>query len=317
MTLRFNYLPYRRKFKNPLATAHGSWEFREGIVVRLEDQDGQIGFGEIAPVPWFGSETFDEAHGWCREQGAELTHTKCPVNLPCCDFALTSALHQLRGVGVQKTFAVAALLRPLDRIQDYQSRGYGSFKAKVGVNGFTAEVERLEGWLAELHPGQRLRLDANGGFSETDFSEWLEYLEGKSIEFLEQPLAPGLENRMLEMAEPFSTPIALDESIAGKPSLSKWTSWPGPLVVKPSLLGSLNGDPLPRSMVGSSVFETSFGYEAALQFMARHQNSDTALGFGTLGYFEQDGWSIHEEGAELQAGRVTVDQLQALWEERS
>lgn len=317
MTLRFDYLPYRRKFKNPLATAHGSWEFREGIVVRLEDQDGRIGFGEIAPVPWFGSETIDEALGWCGEQGAELTDSKCPDNLRCCNFAITSALHQLDGAVIQKTFAVAALLRPRDRILDYQRQGYGSFKAKLGVNTFTTEVERIEGWLSELQLGQTLCLDANGGFSESDYSGWLEYLEGKAIAFLEQPLAPGLENRMLEMAEPFSTAIALDESIAGRASLAKWASWPGPLVVKPSLLGSLNGDPLPASIVGSSVFETSFGYEAGLQFLARHQNPDTALGFGTLGYFEQDGWSIHEEGPELQAGRVTVDQLQVLWEEQS
>lgn len=317
MNLRFSYLPYRRKFKNPLATAHGSWQFREGIVVRLEDQDGRIGFGEIAPVPWFGSENFDEALGWCGDQGVELTELKLPKHLHCCDFAITSALYQLRGGNRHKTFAVAALLKPFDRLQDYQCLGYEFFKAKVGVNGFTIEVERVDDWLSELQPGQTLRLDANGGFSETDYSGWLEYLEGKPIEFLEQPLAPGFENRMLEMAEPFSTLIALDESLAGKASLSNWASWPGPLVVKPSLFGPLNGDPLPGTIVGSSVFETSFGYEAALQFLVRHQKTDTALGFGTLSYFDEDGWSIHKEGPELHAGRVTVDQLQALWEDKS
>ena len=61
MNYRFQYLPYRRVFRRSLVTAHGEWSHREGIVVRLEREDGAFGFGEIAPVPWFGTETLEVA----------------------------------------------------------------------------------------------------------------------------------------------------------------------------------------------------------------------------------------------------------------
>ena len=317
MNLRFEYLPYRRKFLRPLATSQGDWRIRKGIIIRLEDADGRVGFGEIAAVPWFVTETHEDALAWCRGQTREFKLLKRPVSaLPCCGFAVASALTQIGAKPVQGNFQVAALLSTSESLGDRQEEGYTTFKSKIGVRTFAEESAQIEIWSAQLLPGQLLRLDANGGLSETEFSEWLELLEGKPIEFLEQPLAVGLENRMLEMAEPFSTPIALDESVSNANSLVHWSTWPGPLVVKPSLLGT-PPDSLPNLAVGSSVFETAFGYEAALQFIGRHQISDTALGFGTLGFLESDGWSIHPARSELQAGLVSLSHLQALWEEKA
>ncbi|MDA0345995.1 MAG: o-succinylbenzoate synthase [Verrucomicrobia bacterium] len=316
MNLRFEYLPYKRKFLRPLATSHGDWRVRKGIIIRLEDADGRLGFGEIAPVPWFGTETQEDALAWCREQPTEFQLLKTPVSaLPCCGFAVASALTQLGANPVQRNFPVAALLSPNESIENKLEEGYTTFKAKIGVRTFAEEMAQVEIWSSTLLPHQFLRLDANGGLSETDFSGWLEFLEGKPVEFLEQPLAVGLENRMLEMAELFSTPIALDESVSNANSLAGWSTWPGPLVVKPSLLGT-PPDSLPNLVVGSSVFETAFGYEAALQFLGRHQSADTALGFGTPGFLESDGWSLHPVGSEVQAGLVSLSHLQALWEEK-
>jgi o-succinylbenzoate synthase len=317
MNLRFEYLPYRRKFLRPLATSHGDWRVRKGIIIRLEDTDGRVGFGEIAPVPWFGTETQDDALAWCREQPAEFQLLKTPGSaLPCCGFAVASALTQLGGKPVQRKFHVAALLTLNEAIEEKLEEGYSTFKTKICVRSFAEESAQIDTWCSQLLPGQRLRLDANGGLSEVEYSGWLEFLEGKSIEFLEQPLAVGLENRMLEMAEPFSTPIALDESVSNTQSLASWSTWPGPLVVKPSLLGT-PPDSMPKLALGSSVFETAFGYEAALQYLARHQNADAAIGFGTQGFLESDGWSIHPVGSEVQAGLVSLSHLQALWEERA
>ncbi|MCZ6674736.1 MAG: hypothetical protein O7C75_17545, partial [Verrucomicrobia bacterium] len=144
-------------------------------------------------------------------------------------------------------------------------------------------------------------------------SAWLEFLEGQPVEFLEQPLSPGLENRMLEMAEPFSIPLALDESVAGSDSLVQWSTWPGPLVVKPSLLGNPQIE-MPTLALGSSVFETAFGFEAGLQFLARHQKTDTAIGYDTGTCLEKDGWALHQPGPQLTSGDVSIEQLQELWE---
>jgi len=160
-----------------------------------------------------------------------------------------------------------------------------------------------------------LRLDANGSLSEVDFKRWLEFLEGRPVDYFEQPLAVGLENRMLEIAEPFTTAVALDESVASFRSLRNWRHWPGPLIVKPGLLGSWAGD-LGDQIIGSSIFETSFGLEASLLFLERSQKLDAAIGFDTASFLENDGWNIHDLGRTMASRSVSMDQLQSLWEEK-
>jgi len=313
MKQRFQYLPYRRGFRRPLTTAHGVWRYREGIIIRVEKEDSQAGFGEIAPLPSFGTETMEDALSWCKEQAVDGLGLKAiPSSLPCCQWAVSSAFAE---EPARRRFPVAALVDSLDTLVGKQDVGYQSFKIKIGVQEFSKEALQIEDYFQQLVPGQCMRLDANGGLSESDFSAWLEFLEGQPVEYLEQPLAPGLENRMLEMAEPFSTSIALDESIAGMQSLLEWKDWPGPLVVKPGLLGNVAGV-VPERIVGSSVFETSFGLEAGLQFLARYQKLDTAIGFDTISYFDEDGWNLHDPGPFIKAGEILRENLQALWEEK-
>lgn len=55
--------PYHVKFYSynfplpkPVVTAHGHWQRRRGLIVELTDQRGNRGRGEIAPLPWFGTE---------------------------------------------------------------------------------------------------------------------------------------------------------------------------------------------------------------------------------------------------------------------
>ena len=317
MKYRFEYLPYRRKFRRPLATAHGVWEHREGIIIRLEREDGAYGFGEVAPVPWFGTETMEAALKGCEFfSGLGIVDPRdLPTNnMPCFNWAVSSAIDGQQQP-LAREFTVAALETNLGELDEKRHSGFRTFKRKIGVAEVEAEMKAVDSFVAELEEGQRLRLDANSGLSEHDFKRWLEFLEGKPVEFLEQPLAPGLENRMLEIVEPFSTPLALDESIAGLDSLLRWRDWPGVLVVKPSLLGWIGDENLPP-IVGSSVFETAFGFEAALQFLSRHQKTDTAIGFGTNDLFESDGWSLHGNGAFLTSGKITNSDLQNLWEEK-
>ena len=73
MTWRFSHKTYQLPLRAPLRTAHGPWAEREGIIVRLEDEAGRVGFGEIAPIPWFGTETMAEAEEICRKFGATVS----------------------------------------------------------------------------------------------------------------------------------------------------------------------------------------------------------------------------------------------------
>ena len=53
---------YRHKFRNQLQTAHGKWSERESIVLREQDEEGRVSFGELCPTPGFISSQLDELY---------------------------------------------------------------------------------------------------------------------------------------------------------------------------------------------------------------------------------------------------------------
>ncbi len=98
MRYQFEFRPYQRRFIRPLATSHGTWNIREGIILRLSDETN-IGWGEIAPISWFGSETIEQALSFCQQLPTEITEEtifSIPDELPACQFGFESAL---QGVG--------------------------------------------------------------------------------------------------------------------------------------------------------------------------------------------------------------------------
>src|SRR6187431_2115541 len=60
MRLQLAYRRYSLAFRVPVRTAHGVWAEREGIIVRITNNEGLAGYGEAAPISWFGTESVDE-----------------------------------------------------------------------------------------------------------------------------------------------------------------------------------------------------------------------------------------------------------------
>ena len=111
MVYRFTHKTYRRPLRAPLRTAHGTWAEREGIILRLEDESGRVGFGEIAPIPWFGTETLAAAEEICRKFGANVTLEvldAIPEQMGCVRFALGQAREQPGKVPAKVRLPVAA-----------------------------------------------------------------------------------------------------------------------------------------------------------------------------------------------------------------
>jgi O-succinylbenzoate synthase len=98
MRYQFEFRPIARKFWRSLLTSHGIWEVREAIIIRLTDTNGKVGWGEIAPISWFGSETLEQALDFCRQLPEEITQEiiySIPDDLPACQFGFESALEGL------------------------------------------------------------------------------------------------------------------------------------------------------------------------------------------------------------------------------
>ncbi|MDJ0636649.1 MAG: o-succinylbenzoate synthase [Xenococcaceae cyanobacterium MO_188.B29] len=307
---QLKFHPYQRPFCHPLYTSHGVWRVREGIIVEINDAMNRLGRGEIAPLPWFGSETIAEALQFCRQLGnavnkVDIIHI--PDNLPACQFAFESALTDLENYSTTKTkypsLNYAYLLpagddaltawQTLTKQNDYSDNRI-TFKWKIGVQSLTKEI-RIGKKLLQLLPTKaKLRLDANGGLTIQKAEEWLKLAaQTDKIEFIEQPLPPQQFTQMLTLSKDYSTPLALDESVANLNQLEKCVQkgWEGIFVIKPAIAGKPSRlrqfcQQYSLDLVFSSVFETEIGRQAALELAAELGNPNRAVGFGIDSWFK-------------------------------
>ncbi|WP_392477729.1 o-succinylbenzoate synthase [Nostoc sp. C110] len=327
MRYQFKFRPYQRRFLRSLTTNHGKWDIRESIILRLTDESDQLGWGEIAPISWFGSETLEQALDFCRQLPEEITDEiifSIPDKLPACQFGfesalewgsrgaeeqrsrgaeeknlnLSSALHSLRYSGLLPSGKAA-----LNQWQTLWQQGYRTFKWKIGVNAIADELKIFESLIHTLPAFTKLRLDANGGLSYEEANLWLRTCDNLKanpelpieIEFIEQPLPVEQFQQMLELSTSYETAIALDESVAtlGQLAACHQQGWRGIFVIKPAIVGSPSRlrkfcHQYQIDTVFSSVFETAIARLAALQLAAELSQNDRAVGFGIDHFFEQE-----------------------------
>lgn len=314
MVYAFQYRRYRRSFVRPLRTAHGEWSVREGIVLRLSSPENRVGWGEIAPIEWFGSESLSEALAFCQSLPSKLHPDDIhaiPDHLPACQFGLGSAWENVSATvwpapSAITTPATCRLLptgaaaldgRSLNGVRDT------TFKWKIGVNEVQDEMTVFQKLMQILPAGSRLRLDANGSLTEGEACRWLELCDRygddsmqqstATVEFLEQPLAPSQLNRMLHLSGQFKTPIALDESVATLRHLRAVVQqgWRGIVVVKPAIAGFPSHlrqlcQTHPPDLVWSSVFETAIARQfIQTRLIPSLPQFQRATGMGTTHWF--------------------------------
>jgi o-succinylbenzoate synthase len=305
MQFKFKYTPYSHPLKQPLLTSHGLWTVREGLIITIEDDRGNRSRGEIAPIPWFGSETIEDAIDWCDRVGDEISEAaifEIPNTLPACQFGcggawmvLTGDLPRLAGAGVGDLDLCGLLptgAAALDSLQDLAARGYRTLKWKIGVADGAIERSIADRLLDALPAGYKLRLDANGGLDIDGANEWLTWAaKREAIEFIEQPLSIDCLADTIALARLYSTPIALDESISTYDRLLDLITlgWQGIYTVKPSIAGfpwrlMEITEAHSIDLVLSSSIETAIGREICLRLAAKLGTCRRALGFGIEGW---------------------------------
>lgn len=319
------YKPYRRAFRTPLRTAHGDWAMREGVILRLVRDDGTVGYGEVAPLAWFGTENVETALRFLALKRQE-PDTPVPAELPCTRFALDAAAGLLDSAAAH-TFHTAGLLPAGEKApavaESLLAGGYTTFKWKIGLEAQDVEQRVAMQLFRLLHERGILRLDANAALDRETTESWLHFLSDYPVEYLEQPMPPEAEDDLAVLAERYVVPIALDESIAGGRSLDEVARhFPhSPFILKPALLGPVNHylnwrDRYPQQrVVYSSTFETAIGTESALRLAALDPHCAEAVGFGTFDAFEDDGLTLHKPGPTLAIGTVTDDHCEAIWKQ--
>ncbi|MDP2138873.1 MAG: o-succinylbenzoate synthase [Candidatus Didemnitutus sp.] len=328
MRYRFSFKSYRRALRLPLRTAHGAWTEREGIFVRLEREDGQVGFGEIAPLSWFGTETLAEAGEICRKLGDEVTDELLDgieTRFGCVRFALAAArAPNLAPASPERRLPVAALLpagrAALQVLPDKLAAGYLGLKWKVGVERAEDELVLLDDLLAMLPAYVRLRLDANGAWDRRTAERWLAACAERPVEFVEQPAAADDDDLLLGLAEDFPVTLALDESVTGLSAAREWQErgWRGVFVLKPALAGPLDEmttwiTTTKPDVVFSSAIETALGRAQVLRAIFSADLTQRALGFGVGDVFGDWQWDGPPLGPLLDATWGDGVNPEALW----
>jgi o-succinylbenzoate synthase len=225
------------RMRAPFVSASGSLEKRELVLLRLEDSDGRVGFGEAAPLPHYNGVSVDdvrEALEACRltlAGGERLVReellarcTELAVLAPAVaaiDLAMwdlegrrtEEPVWRLLGAGaaepVEVNYTVAASDRAGAAAQASAAKaaGFRCVKTKVGIGD---DAGRLAAVRAVLGPEVAIRLDANGVWSPDEAAAALRVLAPVGIELCEEPVR-GLAQTQ-ELAEVTSVPIALDET---------------------------------------------------------------------------------------------------------
>ncbi len=284
--LRLHWRPFALALPQPLPTARGVLQRKQGWLLRLEAPSGRLGWGEAAPLDGDLApvEAAIQRLGASRHRH-DLEATLAGGALPAAlAFALGAALAECAGLprGRWRPAPCSALLLPAGPAAipaleaalagphapgggGGDGRGGGAcFKWKVAVFPDGEERQLLERLLERLPAAARLRLDANGGWERATAAAWAQRLAGeRRLDWLEQPLDPADAAGLAALAARFpAVPIALDESLQLDPSLRhRWSGWQ---VRRPSQ----EGDPRPllvelergrpRLML-STGFETGIG----------------------------------------------------------
>lgn len=270
--------PYALPFRRPFATARETIAARRGFVVWVEDAAGRRGVGEAAPLEGFGMESLDACAaaleawrpalvgrqwvppgGWSPglapgldllPQGHRHPAARHGVECALLDLAAHAAglplarwLHSAAAgsVPVNATLGADAPEEAARQAREQVARGFGTLKLKVGVGGDDADAARVMAVRAAAGPDVRLRIDANGAWSETQALRMLRRLALQHLEYAEQPVPATELDAMVRLAKESPVPIAADEMVTSEASaLDVLQSRAAQvLVLKPMALGGL------------------------------------------------------------------------------
>lgn len=298
--MRRSLLRLRIPLREPFVTAGGVVSARELVVVRLEDDDENVAFGEAAPLESYDGVSVDDvwdalsdgppARGAPPQARAawELAELDLaarrlgkPLGEPGAD-AIPVNFTLPAGPPAEAAVAAAAAL----------ADGYSCFKLKVGLPD---DVERAAAVREAIGSWPALRVDANGAWAVDDAVVAIGALMPFDLELVEQPCATLEELAAVRAA--LEVPIAADEPIAGPDDVRRAAKLGACDAVNVKLSGSGGLGPARESLRAareagleawlSSTLDGPWGIAAALQ-LAASEHLSLACGLATLPLFDAE-----------------------------
>jgi o-succinylbenzoate synthase len=205
--------------REPFATSGGVVAAREIVLLRIEDDDGAVGYGEAAPLTPYDGVLMEDVVAALREgsDGGESLggppQARTAEEMARLDL---EAMREGRPIGepgadaipVNRTLAAGPPSEVAERAAAGVREGYSCFKLKVGLPD---DAERVAAVREAVGPWPAVRIDANGAWSAAEAVEAIERLSEFDLQLVEQPCRTLEE--MAEVRRAVSVPVAADESI--------------------------------------------------------------------------------------------------------
>lgn len=235
------HVPRTKPMKS--AGSSTSLSFSDFGVVRVRDEDGREGIGEIsmnlgrtgaiqcadvnaiiAPA-LVGKDAFD-IQGAVVAMDAVLTGSepaKAGVEMALFDLlgkALEVPVYQLLGGRVRESARVrwglgfGDLQAGLQELHSWVSKGFRAIKLKIGRPGTGLDLELVSAVRAEFAEEITIMVDANGGYrTPVEAIQELKRLEPFELQLVEQPLPRGNLEHLAFVRSRIGTPLLADESM--------------------------------------------------------------------------------------------------------
>lgn len=318
----FKFSQFSLNLKEPFKNASFIIETRNGFIIKITDENNYIGFGEVAPLPGFSSETLHE----CEVALNRLYYTIIDNSAKNEEFDLISELHSISNLpslifGIEQ--AVISLLiqrgelssllshekiihvngivgikskeEIFRKIDDLLANDFKTIKMKLGINSIEDDVEIVKQIANRIDDSIKIRLDVNGNWNYQQAEFAVNNLPKEKIELIEQPVNNINELVMLSDFSPI--PIAIDESIRNTSEAKEIIERSNitNIVLKPSILGSIiqtislikSAGNLGKKIIISSAFESVVG-RSAIVWLASFVIENHAHGLNTAEHFVED-----------------------------
>jgi len=231
VSLELRHRPLDLRLRHTFRLSRGATDERRNLLLELES-DGVVGLGEAAPIPRYGQDRDSSARaaermvaalGDFHAFDAEIARVAEPAEAAgtaALDMALRDLAGRRLGAPLRELLGLAAGPMPptsftigiespeiaIERVRE--AGAYEVLKVKLGSKDDRAMLEAIRSVT-----DQRIRVDANEGWTLEQAKTHLEWLARLGVELVEQPLPADRIEETAELRRVSPIPLVADESL--------------------------------------------------------------------------------------------------------
>ena len=289
---------------SPVIVNNTSLQTRSGYYVKVTDDHGRCGFGEIAPLPGLSTETLDDVpHLIQRISTISIDIDMTPKDLmngvlapitsnyvPSVQFGIESAILSYLDPNSNSNISYHGLISDVvssSKNTNYLSRfkRLSCLKIKVGRSQWDDEIAALK-IISQALPNVSFRLDANQRFSLSEACDFFSHFPTSLINYVESPCHDINDYDLFFKKTGHAYAVDTPELHASTFNLNHIPT----IIVKPTLLGSFESinklkqkHPNTRIILSSS-YETIIGLNS-IAHLASYISLNEFHGIGTFNIF--------------------------------